>query len=296
MYIATHMSENKSLVERARESARSARARARAQYQMGGGNHPMDELEIQRVIEHAIAKARSEARSEAPTAIIHHQVKQAIESARKYDLEQEGGKKNMVSPQKVINRKVILQRVVGSGKMPSDRAIRNSLRSYSVMVNGKSLEKLASEHGSKVGKKHYYHGEPGAAARKVVAFLGKTLWMDLPSLQRSVEIQMTEVTKGVHKAKKKPVERYTNQYYGWREPIDPVDTGRVNKKGEPIMAEFINHAIPTHGVSRERAYQIHLKRSKIARQRPTGHGGLSTGPKPKVSNLLKKSKILKTSH
>jgi hypothetical protein len=282
------MPQSKSLLEKARESARRARERAHRKMMWGGQDEVVadhvdevdhiDEVVAQRAEQIAAQRAEQRAVQRAAQRVeqraaqraaqrvqpveeltpVEAAVERAVQRAQlaeqkaaqvsgevpqffgggeddfdveddfdefdDFDLEQEGGFKNFeLLKAKLAERKALLASRFGADKIPSDKAIMNSLRSYKAIVNG-----------VEIGPKRYFHGSPIAAARKVVGVLNKDVHYtkerdgvvpkDKPAMMPSIgvenalDIKLVEVTKGVHKGKK-GTDKYTYEYFGWRDNV-----------------------------------------------------------------------------
>lgn len=259
----------KSLLEKARESARCARERAHKRLMWGGQMQQEDEdmyggnmkpmkmtPQLKKQVQDAIKRAK--------------QAKKSVRSRSVYDerdrlgQEQEGGYKNSVPEEKVQKRKLMLQKnLPAGGILPSDKTIKASMRTYKVEVDGWAL-----------GEKRYFRGLPGAAARKVVSILAKKEGKAaaVTGAHNNVHIKLIETTKGVHKSDKRrakgdPLQPYTLEYYGWREALDkPKDTGRKDPSGNPIVASYKYIAIPKRSATNfEEAMVAHKKASARAK-------------------------------
>lgn len=267
------MPQSKSLLEKAKESARRARANAHRKLMWGGDGEEVDKVEFDDFepefeqsggVEDAVARAVQRAQ-EAEDAVGDFE----IEDEDWADLEdQEGGFKNFeLLKAKVADRKSVLVSKFGVDGVPSDKAIMNSLRSYKAVVNGHLL-----------GPKRYFHGSPIAAARKVVGILNKDVHYtkknnkgvvptdkpaEMPSvgINNALDIKLIEVTKGVHKGKH-GADKYTYEYFGWRDNVKakgPKDAGKIKvgsdgknfkevQKGDRVVRVFWeNIAIPKRG-------------------------------------------------
>jgi hypothetical protein len=174
---------------------------------------------------------------------------------------QEGGKKNFSILMEHMEKKK-LQLVKQGLKVPSDKAIRDSLRSFTAELDGVPL-----------GDKRYFHGSPTAAARKVISMVNRQIKeheirsyttkkgkvmparhvdeklpeFDTVGKEHAVRIKLTEVTKGVLKSNKvlgadgkNHREHYTYEYFGWRVP---ASTG-FSRGGKQIAAGFKNVVLP----------------------------------------------------
>lgn len=171
---------------------------------------------------------------------------------------QMGGKKHVglkAMAEKVVAKKAKLQ--AKGRKVPTDKAILNSLRTYKVTINR-----------NPVGR--YYTGSPLAAARKVVAKVGG-------SEDKPVHIHLTEVTQGVYKYRRPqgkhprlaltPLKRYTYDFWGFVDTLKkPVTIVRGGKK---IVIKQKNIAYPaTHKgkiLAFAEAKDLHAKRSKASK-------------------------------
>ena len=236
----------KSLLDKARESARCARERAHKRWMWGGQMQQQEEEDmyggnmkpmkmtpqLKKQVQDAIKRAKQAEKS----------ARSVQEKRKRLDDEQEGGYKNSVPEEKVQKRKLLLQRnLPAGGILPSDKTIKASMRTYKVEVDGAPL-----------GEKRYFRGLPGAAARKVVSILAKKegKGASVTGSHNNVHIKLIETTKGVHKsdkhrAKGDPLQPYTLEYYGWREALEEEkDTGRQDPKGNPIIARYKYIAIP----------------------------------------------------
>jgi hypothetical protein len=231
------MPTSKSLIEKARESAQRARARAHARLMSGGAeilNRTTENDVVENDVKKAVARAIARARQNQEVEQTGGQQQQEEE----YD--QEGGKKNKIADEKVAARKNALEGVLKSGeKLPSDKSIRNSMRTYKARVNGSDL-----------GEFRYFKGTPQSAAKKVVASIYKNKDMNVVGIDNAVHIAMIEVSKGVYKYRrpnsKAPLERHVREYFGWREKYaSPKITTRGGKR---IEVNWENIAIPTRGM------------------------------------------------
>lgn len=110
-------------------------------------------------------------------------------------------------------------------KKPAGKSI-HSVRSYKAIVNGKELTGT----GKAGATKRYFHGEPAAAARKVVGQLNKA-GQNVTGVGSAADIKLVEVTKGMRKA---DGSRYTYEYYGWRDDSAPKTVQKTLKKATTI--------------------------------------------------------------
>uniref|UniRef100_A0A6C0BK17 Uncharacterized protein n=1 Tax=viral metagenome TaxID=1070528 RepID=A0A6C0BK17_9ZZZZ len=214
-----------SLLEKARESAARARARAHRRLQAAGG--------------------------------------------QEQEFEQEGGRKRFEILTKHADAEA-RKRASEGKKVPTAKAVRDSIRSFTAEVNGVPL-----------GEKRYFHGHPMAAARKVVSMVnreikphkisgyekktkeGKKVIAERTADGKGVEfssigegnairIKLTEVSKGVLKATtfvaddgKRHHDKYVFEYFGWRVPVDS-SFARGNRT---IQAKYRNKVIPARGAA-----------------------------------------------
>jgi hypothetical protein len=120
----------------------------------------------------------------------------------------------------------------------------NSVRSYVATINGKELTGMGET--GKVTKR-YFHGEPAAAARKVVGQLYKG-GEDVGGIDNAVKIELTEVTRGVRKADKS---RFTYTYFGWRETTTAKTIKFPGKDGREQKVTYTGKhvAVPARGKS-----------------------------------------------
>lgn len=249
------MTKVKSLLEKARESARRARARA----QMMGGETP---LEVKQAVDEAVRRAKLRQQGgemdefdemdEIDEMDEFDQEGGDMDEFDEFDeFEQEGGKKNFNLLKLRAEEKLAIMRdrmpYLLVSKLPSLRAVMNSLRTYKVFVgDNKQL----------LGQKRYFHGSPLAAARKVVAMLNKDIKMKdgsvkraaMPSvgIENAVPIVLQEVTKGVHKSKEAQVP-YVYEYFGWRQAL--AVPKRFVKGNRTIEVHWENVAVPKRGAT-----------------------------------------------
>lgn len=220
----------KSLLEKARESARRARSRAHQRLMYGGQDEPIadyeidqegeDELEqyaemegedveevgqtaqIKQAVEQAIQRARQSRQvpqmrqsRQMPEAVLQQKVDEAIqrasEAAASSELpEQEGGVKNMEYLRMKARAFIEKMKANGAQYIPSEKTVMNSFRSYVAFVDGKKLVK------------RYFHGAPKAAASKVLSSVTKINGAKTDQ-SSPIMIELVEVTKGVHKSGKR---------------------------------------------------------------------------------------------
>jgi hypothetical protein len=176
-----------------------------------------------------------------------------FDERREQESEQSGGRKNFA----ILKKNAEKKKLSIEGKVPSDKAVLNSIRSFTAVVNGRPL-----------GEKRYFHGEPRAAARKVISMINKEIVehkvdgahprqvaakpVEFSTIGKTnaVHIKLTEVTKGVLKSTKvlgadgkMHREHYTYEYFGWRVPSEKSFT----RGGNEITTAFKNVVIPARG-------------------------------------------------
>jgi hypothetical protein len=157
----------------------------------------------------------------------------------------------------------------------TDEISVNAHRSFRAKVDGVDL---VGDSKSGEPSARYFHGDPQAAAKKVVAILHKGQSKGLKGSKNvlgqsnAVKIELMEVTKGVSKAnvskaKKaadKDAAKFSHSYYGWREPTSPktVTSKTITdpKTGAPLVRTFAfrNRAIP---IRKEGGAELSLSQS-----------------------------------
>jgi hypothetical protein len=168
---------------------------------------------------------------------------------------QMGGKKNVglkALAGKIATKKTKLQ--AKGHKLPKDRSVLGSLRTFKAIVNGKAVG-------------HYFKGSPVAAARKVVAKVGG-------SSDKPVPIHLTEVTRGVYKYRRprkvlEKLERY--QYYFWGYTKKLAKPHTITRGGKKIVIHKKNIAYPASTSDGKMltfiaAKKLHTKRSNKAKK------------------------------
>ena len=146
---------------------------------------------------------------------------------------QEGGWGKGQSKVTKLTNRLTKKGKMTNGEMAEGEGSINSFRSYRAYINGQELTGT----GAKGETKRYFHGEPAAAARKVVSQLHKG--GQNTDIGQNIRIRLEEVTKGVRKA---DGGRYQYEYYGWREALAQPKT--VNKAGQTITFNARNRVVP----------------------------------------------------
>ncbi len=144
----------------------------------------------------------------------------------------------------------------------TDEVSVNAHRSFRAKVDGVDL---VGDSKNGASSARYFHGDPQAAAKKVVAILHKGLSKGLKGSKNvegqgnAVRIDLIEVTKGVSKAnvskaKKladKDATKFAHSYYGWREaakaPKVVTSKSIIDPKTGQLLVRtfnFTNRAIP----------------------------------------------------
>lgn len=98
-------------------------------------------------------------------------------------------------------------------------------RSYKAFINGAELVGKSTKGGE---TRRYFHGEPLAAAKKVVSQLKKG-GTNVDGVANAQHIKLEEVTKGVRKVKG---DHFSYEYYGWREAMTAKP--KLDKNGQPM--------------------------------------------------------------
>lgn len=212
------------------EATRAHEAAVRATQAIQSGQKMQSRQGSEAAVARAVADAsrRAAAAARAAQTGQYAQVSQFGEADGDVD-DQEGGW--LKGQSKTTKLKARLAKKLAAGKEVKGSV--NANRSFKATVNGVPLKGV----GSKGDTNRYFHGEPAAAARKVVAQLRKghklskdgayTIQpVDVDGINNAVVIKITEVTKGVtnHKG-----QQYTHEYFGWSEPLETPRT--VTKQG-----------------------------------------------------------------
>lgn len=175
-----------------------------------------------------------------------------------------------------------------------------SSRSYKAFVDkgdGKYVELIgeghtydgkAKEGGKVTGNKdtsRYFHGDPIAAARKVVGRLHRENPGSVTGIENAVKLHLIEVTKGVHKVNG---DKFEYNYFAWREMINAVPVTKEDSKGNKITVTYNakNIAIPVRGVKTAKQALALSNKAGITKKK-------ISGAKPKTTTITKNIQVEK---
>jgi hypothetical protein len=280
------------IVEQAKERARRARESARDRAdRMYGGNGQDEEVSREDAVREAVARATQRAQNAQRGQNTQNaqrgqnaqnaqrgqnaQSRQMAETPaerrnrdeRRRREEQDGGwKKGASKTAKLVNRlnnraaKAAAGEMTKGEKKPmpitapklnkSGGLSVNSTRSYRATVDGSLLK----GNGKAGATNRYFHGEPSAAAKKVIGMLHKghsksgIEARNVSGINNAVKITLEEVTKGVRKADGK---RFAYEYFGWRDQLSAEKAAKAshvahdkNGNAVTISPTAINRAVP----------------------------------------------------
>lgn len=246
----------KSLLEQARHNAKLARERAHKMMRGGGTGASEPTQEVQRAIDEAIKKARqmSEATgvSDMRGGAMEEFDSDLIDDND--EIIQDGGSKDMAFLREKAEAKLkAFKDQFPDRHLPTMTTVMNSMRSYKATVNGVPL-----------GTKSYFHGAPRVAAIKVVSIYNKQQKSPVLGIDNALEIELTEVTRGVHTKvtpKNPKPQKFKYAYFGWRVELDQAKTIHVGENGKTFEVKYKNIVVPKHGRS---TAQLALKDSESA--------------------------------